>query len=81
MAGAQVFSGTETTYTWSSIPKPTSNNYLVGHLPAKGASIKDRKTDLLLVSICFEVQSGSRDDFVGLGPDRRTSSVVLVHLG
>jgi hypothetical protein len=32
-----------------------------------------------LASICFEVQSGSREDFVGLGEDRPTSSVVLVH--
>jgi len=65
----------------SSIPKPTANNYLGGHLPAKGATFKDRKTDLLLVSVCFEVQSGSLGDFVGLGPDRSTSSLVLVYVG
>ena len=43
--------------------------------------LKDRKIDSLLASIGFEVQSGSREDFVGLGRDRRTSSVVLVHIG
>lgn len=37
--------------------------------------MKDRRIDSLLVSICFEVQSGSRDDFVGLGRECRTSSV------
>ena len=29
--------------------------------------LKDRKADSLLASICFEVQRGSRQDFVGLG--------------
>ena len=33
-------------------------------------SFKDRKLKSLLASICFKVQSGSREDFVGLGPDR-----------
>jgi hypothetical protein len=37
--------------------------------------MKDRRIDSLLASICFEVQSGSRDDFVGLGRECRTSSV------
>jgi len=38
---------------------------------------KGWKVDSHLASICFEVQSGSRKDFVGLGRGRRTSSLVL----
>ncbi len=44
-------------------------------------ALKDSNIDSLFASICFEVQSGSREDFAGLGRDRSTSSVALVRVG
>ncbi len=38
--------------------------------------LKDRKVDSLLASICFEVQRGSREDFVWLGHNRRKIKII-----
>ena len=38
--------------------------------------LKDRKADSLLTSICFEVQRASREDFVGLGHNRRKIKII-----
>ena len=38
--------------------------------------LKDRKADSLLASICFEVQRASREDFVGLGHNRRKIKII-----
>ena len=38
--------------------------------------LKDRKVDSLLASICFEVQRASREDFVGLGHNRRKIKII-----
>ena len=38
--------------------------------------LKDRKADSLLASICFELHRASREDFVGLGHNRRKIKII-----
>ena len=38
--------------------------------------LKDRKVDSLLASICLELHRASREDFVGLGHNRRKIKII-----